>query len=238
MFVPGIPIIGLPGARITLDTAIAPVYGLVIGPYLGALAALIGGIVVAGYKGWDMFSVLTSFSPAVSALVAGMLSRRELRFGGSHFRGWVGAALILSILIVGWYLTWVGQRAPLYPILHGIGLLIILGFRDRISMLFESGARKSLTLAVLLSSYCGLISDHMLGNLIFILGVGWFIPLGTVESILEAMGLPSIPALFMFVIPISAVERATMSIVAAVFGTSLILALRSARMMPRWAQDV
>jgi len=59
MFLPSIPIIGLAGARITLDAAIAPVYGLVLGPYLGALAALIGGIVVAGYKGWHIFSVLT-----------------------------------------------------------------------------------------------------------------------------------------------------------------------------------
>ena len=233
MFLPGIPIIGLAGARITLDAAIAPVYGLVLGPYLGALAALIGGVVVAGYKGWHIFSVLTSFAPAVSALIAGMLSRRTVAFAGRQVKGWSIAVSVLLILIAGWYLTWVGQEAPLYPVLQWFGVGIVFIFRGRISRLFVSESRRRLSLSVLLSSYCGLISDHMLGNLVFIFGIGWFIPLKTVESMLGAMGLPSIPALFMFVLPISAVERATMSIVAALFGVALILALRSARMMPK-----
>jgi hypothetical protein len=73
----------------------------------------------------------------------------------------------------------------------------------------------------------------MLGGLAYIVGIGWFIPLETVEQTLKAMGLPGIPALFMFVLPISAVERVVMSLVATVFGTALILALRSAHMMPR-----
>jgi hypothetical protein len=225
------PIFGLAGGRITFDAAIAPVYGLVIGPYLGALAALVGGIAVLGYKGWNLFSVLNSFSPAVSALVAGMLCRRNVGFAEGHVKGWVGSAAVLSILIAGWYLTWVGQRAPLYPILQVIGLLIIFTFRDRISTLFESGARRKVSSAILLSSYCGLISDHMLGNLVFISGVGWFIPLETVESILRVMGLPSIPALFMFILPISAVERGTMSLIATIFGAALISSLRSARIL-------
>jgi uncharacterized membrane protein len=233
MFLPGIPVVGLSGVRITLDAAIAPLYGLVIGPYLGAFAALLGGIVVAGYKGWHIFSVLTSFTPAASALVAGMLARRNIGLGGRHTKGWVGGASILSILIAGWYLTWVGQAAPLYPVLQGASLAIVLVFRERIPTLFESGCRRRLFLAVLLSSYCGLISDHMLGNLIFILGVGWFIPLTTVESMVKTMGLPSIPALFMFVLPFSAVERIAMTLVASLFGTSLIHALRSTPLMPK-----
>jgi len=231
-FVPRIPIIGLPGGGITLDAAIAPVYGIVLGPYLGALAALIGGIVVAGTKGWVVFNVLTSFAPAASALVAGMLTRKGLRFGKRNVGGWIGAASILCALTAAWYATWVGQRAPLYPVLQIVGLLIVLLFRGRISTLFESTKRRSVSLAVLLSSYCGLVSDHMLGGLAYILGIGLFIPLEAVEQALTAMGLPSIPALFMFVLPISAVERALMSVVAAIFGTALILALRYSRLLP------
>ena len=45
--IPGIPIIGGSG-NIKFDAALAPIYGLVIGPYLGALAALVGGLVAAG----------------------------------------------------------------------------------------------------------------------------------------------------------------------------------------------
>ena len=233
MFVPRIPIIGLPGGGITLDAAIAPVYGIVLGPYLGALAALIGGIVVAGTRGWVVFDILTSFSPAVSAMVAGMLTRNGSEFGGRNAGRWIGAASILLILTAGWYMIWVGQRAPLYPVLQIVGLLIVLIFRGRISTLFKSAKRKDVSLAVLLSSYCGLVSDHMLGGLVYILGIGLFIPLDTVEQALKAMGLPSIPALFMYALPISIVERALMSAIATLFGTALILALRSSHMMPK-----
>lgn len=232
IFLPGIPMIGLPGARITLDASIAPVYGLVIGPYLGALAALLGGIIVAGYKGWPVFAVLTSFSPAISAWVAGMLTRKSVRVAGREVKGWIFAASTVFILIAGWYVTWVGQRAPLYPVIHWTGLAVILALRGKISTLYESGGKRGLSLAIFLSSYCGLISDHMLGNIIFISGLGWFIPLEAVGGILASMGLPDVPALFMFMLPISTVERIVMTVIAMIFGTGLILVLRSSRLKP------
>ena len=228
MFVPGIPIVGMSGARITLDAAIAPIYGLIIGPYLGALAAFLGGIIVAGYKGWHLFPILTSFCPAVSALVAGTLTSRRQ----GPLRGWIISALPLIILIAGWYCTAIGRGAPLYPVLHLAALCIILLLRGWASDLFNSGGWR-LTLSVAASSYAGIIADHMLGNLIFIAGIGWFIPLKVVEGWLSGMGLPSVSALFMYMLPVSAVERLTMTAIATVFGVALITALRASGLMPR-----
>ena len=229
MFIPGIPIVGMSGARITLDAAIAPIYGLVIGPYLGALAAFLGGIIVAGYKGWHLFSVLTSFCPAVSALIAGTLtSKRE-----GPVRGWILSAVTLLILIAGWYGTGIGRGAPLYPVLHIAGLALILLLRGWASDLFESGVSWKLTFAVAAASYAGIIADHMLGNLIFITGIGWFIPLKVVEGWLSGLGLPSVSALFMYMLPVSTVERLAMTAVATLFGVALITALRASGLMPR-----
>ena len=232
MFVPGIPIVGMSGARITLDAAIAPIYGLIIGPYLGALAAFLGGIIVAGYKGWHLFPILTSFCPAVSALVAGTLTSRRQ----GPLRGWIISALTLTILIAGWYCTAIGRGAPLYPVLHLAALCIILLLRGWASDLFNSGGWR-LTLSVAASSYAGIIADHMLGNLIFIAGIGWFIPLKVVEGWLSGMGLPSVSALFMYMLPVSAVERLTMTAIATVFGVALITALRASGLMPRGMRD-
>jgi len=237
IFLPGIPMIGLPGARITLDAAIAPVYGMIIGPYLGALAALLGGLIVAGYRGWPIFSILTSFSPAVSALVAGVITRKTVGIAGHRIRGWICGALVVFVLIVGWYLTWVGQRVPFYPVIHWAGLAVILAFRGRIASLFEEGGKRGLSLAVFLASYCGLIADHMLGNIVFITGIGWFIPLEAVESILRSMNLPGVPALFMFMLPISTVERVAMALIGMLFGTGLIIVLRSSRLMQITSRD-
>ncbi len=272
-FVPGFPIIGLSDSSIKFDAALAPIYGLVLGPYLGFLAAFIGGIVVAN----SGFSVLTSFSPAISALISGLLTQKNYRSRGHSFPGWAMAAAVLSLLILGWYATWVGQQAPFYPVLHISGLLAIVATRGWVATAFKKGEEKeknwtakpsyllsgilivvlayvlpkpylssikflpylSLPLyflggivvlyglfgggmgkgnfaaAVCLVSYCGIIADHMIGNLAYI----------TLFS-------PP-PEIFMTVLPVSAVERSIFTAIATVIGVGLVLALRRAGLFRR-----
>jgi len=229
VLLPGIPIIGVSGAQITLDAVLAPIYGLVLGPYLGALAALIGGLVVAR----SPFSVFTSFSPTISAFVAGIITKKNYRIGNRSVYGWVIGAVALGLLILGWYFTWVGWEAPFYPVLHIAGLVIILLFQGRLAHFFLEGDKGKLTIAVASSSYCGLISDHMLGNLVFISVIGWLIPIEAVQGWLTSLHLPNVGALFMYVLPITAVERGVMTAAATLIGVSLILALRAAGFMPR-----
>lgn len=289
--VPGIPIIGVPDASIKFDVALAPIYGMVAGPYLGFLAALIAGLVTAG----SPFSVLTSFAPAVSALVAGFLTQRYYRDSKSTLKGWMLAALVLGLLVLCWYLSWVGQRAPLYPILHLGGLFAIIITREwaaksfkedkvqenkkwqikpfymlfgilvivagyiftrpylsevwilpYLSLLFYffggitilygifGKGRGQFASAVCLASYCGIIVDHMLGNLIFIHAIDVFIPLQVVEEyFLQPYGLPDVPSLFMYMIPVSAIERIIFTAIATILGVGLVLALRRANLFPR-----
>jgi uncharacterized membrane protein len=286
---PGIPVVGVPDASIKLDAAMAPIYGLILGPYLGSLAALIGGFVTAG----SAFDILTSFCPAVSALMAGFLTRRNLGNNEGKIKGWMIAALVLGLLILGWYLTGVGQRAPFYPILHVAGFILIFATGERtakaywgrkvegknsrvkppfllggimimvvaymftqpysselwiipylsLPMFFVGGimivyglfgnGRSSFALAVTVASYCGIIADHMLGNLIFICSVNVFIPLSDIEPFLTSRGLPDIPSLFMYMIPVSALERVLFTAIAMTIGVGLILALRRANLSTR-----
>jgi len=287
---PGIPIVGVSGSSIKFDAVLAPIYGLIIGPYLGFLAALIGGLITAG----SPFSVLTSFSPAVSAMVAGFLTQKNLGNNESRIKGWMLASLALGLLIIGWYLTGVGQRAPFYPILHIAALVLILVTRDWTANKFkEQGiegsawkvrplpllggiiiivaaymfaqpyssditilpyvslpmflvggtvivyslfgiGRNSFVLAVFVASYCAIIADHMLGNLIFINAIDIFIPLSVIEEFfLAPLGLPDVPALFMYMIPVSAMERVLFTVVTAILGIGLILALRRGNLLTR-----
>jgi len=280
--IPGFPIIGLSESQIKFDAAIAPIYGLILGPYLGCLAAFIGGIVLA--NSW--FSVLTSFAPAVSALVAGLLTQKNYTSSSRSFPGWAAAATILGLLILGWYATWVGQNALLYPLLHISALLAILVFRGHIAKAFENSeetrkgwsfkpnyillgiivivlayilpkpylsdievlsylsiplyflagalilhgifggeeGKVNFVAAVALSSYAGIIADHMIGNLAYISLIGIVFP---------PEWLPGTPALFMSILPVSVVERLVFTAIAAVFGVGLVLALRRAGLFPR-----
>lgn len=289
-WVPGIPIVGIPETSIKLDAAIAPIYGMVIGPYLGFFAALIGGFIAAE----SPFSILTSFCPAVSAMVAGFLISNKA-YGRSKISGWIPATIILGLLIVGWYATWVGQQAPLYPLLHFAGLFAILITRNWTAKSFNeinvnssegwqikssyilsgilvvvgaymfsrpylseiwilpylslplylfSGVlvlygvfgrgKASFVSSICLASYCGIIADHMLGNIIFISVINILIPLSVVqEYFLKPLGLPNIPSLFMYMVPISAVERIFFTAFATMFGVGIILALYRAGLLPK-----
>ena len=280
--IPGFPIIGLSESQIKFDASIAPIYGMVLGPYLGSLAAFIGGIVLA--NSW--FSVLTSFAPAASALVAGLLTQKKFASSFSKIPGWAVAATVLGLLILGWYATWVGQNALLYPVIHIAGLLVILLFRGHIATAFENSkesgkvwnfkpnyilmgigvivlayilpkpylsdievlsylslplyfvaaililhgvfggeeGKLNFVVAVALASYCGIIADHMVGNLSYLSLIGIVFP---------AEWLPDTPALFMSILPISVVERLVFTAIATVFGVGLILALRRAGLFPR-----
>jgi hypothetical protein len=205
--IPGIPIIGGSGS-IKFDAALAPIYGLIIGPYLGAFAALIGGLVSAG----GYLSILTSFCTGISAFVSGMLVREYLSVGKNHIGGWMAASGALGLLIAGWYITGVGKQIPFYPIIHILGFLIILAFRGRIAQSFRSESKFRLIFAVCLATYCGIVADHMLGNLIYIVnfpGFNW-------------------PPIFMSVLPISILERGVLTAIASIIGNSLIIALQSA----------
>jgi len=288
-FIPGIPIVGVPDASIKFDAAIAPIYGMVIGPYLGFLAALIGGLLAAG----SPFSVLTSFCPAVSALVSGFLTLNKVS-KNSKIPGWSISTIVLGVLIAGWYATWVGQQALFYPVLHFAGFFAILITRSWIANSFnEIGVKKenwqfrpahillgiillvlgymftkpylnenlplsylslplciiaavfilygifgtgrySFISSVFLASYCGIVADHMLGNLIFIGTIDIFIPLSAVqEYFLKPLGLPDIPSLFMYMIPASIAERVLMTVIATIVGVGLLIGLQRAGLLSR-----
>jgi uncharacterized membrane protein len=288
--VPGIPIVGVSGSSIKFDAAIAPIYGIIIGPYLGFLAALIGGLITAG----SPFTFLTSFAPAVSAMIAGFLTSKKVT-EKARIPGWIAAATILGALIIGWFLTWVGIQAPLYPILHFAGLFAILITRKWTAKSFNEiglkkegwqfrpnhillgiicivcaymfskpyvskeiwilpylslplyiiaaililygifgGGRFSFISSIFLASYCGIVADHMLGNLIFIGVIDVLIPLEYIQSnFLEPMGLPDVPSLFMYMIPVSAAERILLTVIATIFGVGLLMALYKAGLLSR-----
>ncbi len=273
--VPGIPIIGLSNASIKFDAALAPIYGMIIGPYLGFLAGLVGGLIVADHP----FSVLTSFATAISAFVAGFLVQSVHASEEKRIHGWMIASAVVGLLIIGWYATLVGRLFPFYPILHLTGLFIILVGREKIAKAFEkegessgswqpkpyvllfgilvfvlgyifsklhlikveivsyfslplyivggvaivygllgSRVRERFVLTIALASYCGIIADHMVGNLMFIQFAEPFWGMST-ELVLIA---------FREAAPVSVVERLLFTVIATIVGVGLISSIRRA----------
>jgi hypothetical protein len=195
---PGLPMIGGDGSTIDLVRTLEIGYGLVLGPVYGPVAAFLGAIIGKLMKGEGVL-----FTPlaAVSTFVAAMLGRGDRK-------GWMIAAGALGVLTAGWYVFDTGRAVPYYPFLQYVGLAMILVFRESIGKMVKSEDRAEVTKGVLLSSFPSTITGHMLGGLLFVV---LFDPA---------------PALFVGLLPITAIERIGISIGATLIGTSLILAVR------------
>jgi len=244
---PGIPILGGAG-HIEFTTIFYPFIGIVMGPWSGMLAVLIGNFVLWLIPTTTMLGLLMIPAGAIAALMSGLLSRRV---GWSN---WKLAATVIAALNLLWYLTPVGVESPLYPVLHWLALVLILAFRDKIVEFMErESATTKMTIGVALCSYIATMAEHMTGNLIFISSVGLVVPLKQVRDAIKALGLiwlklgiPSMPftgegglgTLFMLVLPVTAVERLAITLLATLIGVASIRILGRARLLVPSKTDI
>ncbi len=211
-FLPGFPVIGGGGAQIGIVSSIVPLYGFLLGPWLGTLAALFGVIITRTLKAAGPFVWLNSPAIPLSPFIAGALSRPRL----GSVKGWVVSAVTLAILVAAWYVTPVGREVPYFPVLQWVGLAIILIFRSRLSDLFYSKEKKKLTLSVALCSYAATVTTHMYGNLAF---------LAAVELVL--LKVSNLPSFFAYLVPVVVIERLILTAISTIIGVPTILALEA-----------
>jgi predicted membrane protein len=96
------PIIGMPGKGITMDAILAPIIGIILGPYLGGSSTLLGGV-IGFFLG--SFSLPSFASGIFTALCAGIL------YAG---RRSVCAVIYLSLLLIFGFYPFFGP-VWLYP---------------------------------------------------------------------------------------------------------------------------
>jgi len=89
---PYVPAIGLPDLRIKLEALMASVFGLILGPYLGTLAAFSGAFVTWTLPPENMNPLSAPFllSPPINALIVGLV----------FYRKWKWAFAVFGLLIV------------------------------------------------------------------------------------------------------------------------------------------
>jgi len=237
-----LPVIGAPKGGIEPSLVLGPIIGFVLGPYLGFIAAFLGamiGLIMPPGVPSDAGSFLMPFAPAVSAFVAGSLTTDSMI--SKKIKGWMIGALMLFALILSWYIYFYGVWGPAwtitetknayivsYPILHFTGLMIPLIFREKLAQLFKVIKRGKFSIPVALICWSAILSDHMLGNMIWI----------TVRfPIIMPSVLPDLPKIFIVSIPLVLLERLTLTIVATVITVALIPLLMSSKLMPRIIEE-
>ncbi len=160
LITPYVPAIGVPAIRISLEALIATVFGLVLGPYLGAAAAFLGAIVSFVYTGMLPTNIPFLLSPPLNALVSGLI----------FYKRWKWGFAVFAVLIVAFLFTppvqpltenWFVAVAVLFD--KVIALLLILPlvkFKDALS------AGKAAAFFFILG-FVGNQVDNMWGSFIF-----------------------------------------------------------------------
>jgi hypothetical protein len=153
-----IPMVGVPGARFSVSDAVAPVIGILLGPYLGGLS-VITGTFLAMAVGKPVVFLGLDFLPALVNVVAlGFLVRRK----------WVPVVLLyvalLAIFLLNPYTSLfitVGNTSIPFAWLHIVGLAVLLsplGYKAGrwVADIPEEGFRRE-TAAYLLSQISGIM---------------------------------------------------------------------------------
>jgi hypothetical protein len=186
----------------SLSWVVQTITGVLLGPYLGGGAALIGGVTGNFFKP-SMLGPLAVTLPALAAVEAGLIS----------WNHWRAATCLLSLLIVTWFILPVGLSAWPAALFHILGLAIIIVLGRRLPRLItQSMDRKQVFLAWMLIAYCGDIARHMLGN------------------ILSATVLSYQAVTFLGVLPQAALEQTLFAFASALVGVSTLFAVRSAKL--------
>jgi hypothetical protein len=91
IFTPYVPAIGIPSIKISLEALIATIFGLVLGPYLGALTAFIGALIAWLLPPGSASLTGAPFllSPPLNALIVGLV----------YYKKWKTAFTVFGILI-------------------------------------------------------------------------------------------------------------------------------------------
>jgi hypothetical protein len=163
LILPSLYAIGVPNLQISLEALIASIFGLVLGPYLGMLAAFVGvGVTwVLPPSSFNPLGVPFLLSPPLNALVVGLI----------YYRKWKWAFVLFSLLIVAFLFLPPSQPIAanyIVPIAvlwdKVIALLLII---PSVKLTQRLSTRKYLPILFFFICFAGNQTDNMWGTDIF-----------------------------------------------------------------------
>jgi hypothetical protein len=218
--IPTMPMIGSSGNWFSVSDVIAPIYGIILGPYIGGLSVIIGTF-LAMAMGRPVIFMFLDFLPAtVAAVSAGLLIKRK----------WIYAIGLNFVLLVVFLIHpntsvfvdySIGSTTLTFPFawLHIVALAVLISPLGRkVAQWIKTNDTKRITIGVAILFFIGTMMQHLMGNLLYetILAK----PIGNIP-------VESYPANWLLVFPLYPVERLVLIIFGTIIGTSLLKVLKN-----------
>ena len=185
---PGLPTPGDPTGKITIEieASIAPLYGIMLGPYLGALAALIGTLLawLLPPSPGDIFGLPALFCPAVDALSVGLILKGKWKQAMALLAAFI-ALYWLSPICLPWSNYWyVGLAGSFDKIIALVLIPPMAKIIGRTNLTEEPGSTSGLagrTGLLYALSFIGNEADSALGCMAYAFFLVAFCPLDLVR---------------------------------------------------------
>jgi hypothetical protein len=217
--IPTVPMIGASGATFSLSDIVAPLYGLILGPYIGGLSVMIGSF-IAFFGKPPVFLGLDFLPATVSAVSLGLLIKRK----------WAYVVMLNMALFVVFLLhpytsvvvdVSVGDTVFSFPFawLHIVAFTLLispLGYKA--TQWFKTVDTTKIAAGMAIMVFVGTMMQHLMGNLLFETVMAQ--PLGSIPVV----AYPGIWTSIFFVYP---VERLALVALATIVGVPLLRALKN-----------
>ena len=212
------PMIGL-SASFSVSDALAPLYGIILGPYIGGLSVIIGTFIGMALGKAPVFLGLDFVPALVNAVALGFLTRKK----------WLPVVILNAGLLIAFILEPmtslfisipVGDTAVSVPFvwLHIVAFALLISPLTLKSVQWIQTLKAGyLTAGVAILSFIGTMMQHLAGNLVFEIVLGQ--PIGGIS--LE--GFRGIWAIAFFAYP---VERTVLVIISVIVGVPLVRILK------------
>jgi len=156
------PVIGAEGKWINAAVVMAPLFGVILGPYLGALAIAIGGVAGAFFQITGPFGPLSFVPHAAAAFCSGMLTIKRQKVCVATY------ALFLVLF------AFFPMNGPvwLYPAVVWfdlIGLIVLASplQSKAIKAMNETSCSLMLVFGIAVTCFTATLFGHVLGNILF-----------------------------------------------------------------------
>jgi uncharacterized membrane protein len=187
-----------------------PMEGIILGPYVGFLAALLGSS-ISRIVAFDPLWMFGMIAEPVSVLIVGLLSRRV----------WKPVLLAYAMMLLAYFVHPFGRALPLWTLLDVLAGLVLIYPAAKFSNCLFSSSVKGMSTAVLLLSFVGIAIDSLVR--IFLL-----IPCGLSGLFFTSFG--QVSAIFIGGAVASYIEDSLVAAVSLLVGVPLIVSLSKQRL--------
>lgn len=166
--IPTVPMIGVAGVTFSLSDILAPLYGIILGPYIGGTSVIIGTFTAMSAKP-PIFLGLDFLPAFVNAVALGFLVRKK----------WLPVIVLNSVLLLAFVLNPLtlnfvsipfGNTNVLFPFmwLHIVALIVLLSpLGLKAGQWIETIRSKKAIAGFAILAFIGTMMQHLMGNILY-----------------------------------------------------------------------